>query len=187
MGAPVADGPDPNHGGPWKLKTNFGLTYEFVDTQNLLQWMSSRDELDGYMLSGGDDQFFPVKDFPQIAQGLSAGGRTRTSRPSNFSTGPIPPVNPGPNFGPVPTQGFGTAPPNLPGPRGDLIQNNNFQPPSRDAAWNKVLWVFQPDCFMFLAVLHPRKKSLSYLELQHNITAFTFLICAKRRRNFSIR
>lgn len=142
----AASGPDPNHGGPWKLKTNFGLTYEFVDTQNLLQWMSSRDELDGYMLSGGNEQFFPVKDFPQIAQGLSAGGRTRTSRPSNLSTGPIPPVpgaNPPANpvnFGPAPNQGFG-APPNLPGPRGDLIQNNNFQPPSRDAAWNKVLWV----------------------------------------------
>lgn len=145
MGAPAADGPDPNHGGPWKLKTNFGLTYEFVDTQNLLQWMSSRDELDGYMLSGGDEQFFPVKDFPQIAQGLAAGGRSRTSKPSNLSTGPIPSVGGGPapnpvNFGPVPNQGFGAAP-NLPGPRGDLIQNNNFQPPSRDAAWNKVLWV----------------------------------------------
>lgn len=162
-GAPAAapapvDGPDPNHQGPWKLKTNFGLTYEFVDTQNLLQWMASRDELDGYMLSGHNDQFYPVKDFPQISQGLASGGRTRTSRPANMSTGPIPQVPVGgggaapPAFGagqPAAQGGFGQpmgqggfgAPPQQPAQRGERVQSGNFQPPSRDAAWNKVLWV----------------------------------------------
>ena len=154
--APLVSGPDANHQGPWKLKTNFGLTYEFVDTQNLLQWMSSRDDLEGYMLSGGKDEFYPVRDFPQIAQGLAGGGRTRTSRPSNMSTGPIPaPAGLGaapaatPGFGaapagfgaPQPNQGFGAPPQQPNAPRGDLIKNATYQPPSRDATWNKVLWV----------------------------------------------
>lgn len=64
---PQQEGPDPTHEGPWKLKTNFGLTYEFADTKSLLSWMSNRDDFDGYTLSGGNNNFFPLSAFPQIA------------------------------------------------------------------------------------------------------------------------
>lgn len=64
-------GADPNHQGPWKLKTNFGLTYEFQDTGSLLNWMSSKDDFTGYTLSVGDENFHPLSDFPQISTGVS--------------------------------------------------------------------------------------------------------------------
>jgi len=69
--APVS-GPDPNHQGPWKLKTNFGLTYEFPDTKGLLGWMSNRDELSGYQLSAGDGDFYPLDQFPQLKRNNNA-------------------------------------------------------------------------------------------------------------------
>lgn len=56
---------DPAHEGPWKLKTNFGLTYEFSDNASLKTWLSNRDDLDGYELAG-DADFFPVHAWPQF-------------------------------------------------------------------------------------------------------------------------
>lgn len=64
-------GADPNHQGPWKLKTNFGLTYEFQDTGSLLGWMANKDDFTGYTLSVGDEDFHPLGDFPQISAGVS--------------------------------------------------------------------------------------------------------------------
>lgn len=61
--APTAD---PNHVGPWKLRTNFGLTYEFPDTRGLRSWLSNRDELDGYTLSADGENFFDLDAFPQL-------------------------------------------------------------------------------------------------------------------------
>ncbi len=67
-GAPVeeAGGPDPRHQGPWKLKTNFGLTYEFPDNKSLRSWMSSREELDGHTLSADGANFYEIHQFPQL-------------------------------------------------------------------------------------------------------------------------
>lgn len=155
--APAISGPDPNHQGPWKLKTNFGLTYEFVDTPSLLNWMSSRDDLDGYALAAGDGEFYPIDQFPQISQ---SGQRTSLNRP-NMSTGPIQPApaaggmdmqQPPPmgGFGQAPPQGgFGApaaggfgAPPQQPAqPRGAKINSDDNKLKSRDAGWNKVLWL----------------------------------------------
>lgn len=157
--APAISGPDPNHQGPWKLKTNFGLTYEFVDTPSLLNWMSSRDDLDGYALAAGDGEFYPIDQFPQISQNNQ---RTNLNRP-NMSTGPIQPVpaggsmdmqQPAPmggGFGQSPQHsggGFGAsagggfgAPPQPAQPRGAKINRDDNKLKSRDAGWNKVLWL----------------------------------------------
>ena len=51
--------------GPWKLRTNFGLTYEFPDTMSLNNWMASRDDVSGYTLAG-KGEFYPLSNFPQI-------------------------------------------------------------------------------------------------------------------------
>ncbi len=67
-------GANPNHAGPWKLKTDFGLTYEFQDTKSLISWMSGRESLDNYELSAGDEHFFAWSAFPQIGEQLSSGG-----------------------------------------------------------------------------------------------------------------
>jgi len=67
--------PDLQHGGPWKLKTNFGLTYEFPDNKSLRSWLSSRDELDGYTLSADGENFFVVHVFTQLKSRPSAAGQ----------------------------------------------------------------------------------------------------------------
>ncbi len=38
-------------GDAWKLKTSFGLVYDFPDTASLQAWLSGREDLDGYLLS----------------------------------------------------------------------------------------------------------------------------------------
>jgi predicted Zn finger-like uncharacterized protein len=63
---PKPAAPDPQHQGPWKLKTNFGLTYEFPDNKSLRSWMSSREELDGHTLSADGENFFEIREFPQL-------------------------------------------------------------------------------------------------------------------------
>jgi hypothetical protein len=35
----------------WKLKTSFGLVYDFPDSDSLRKWLSARDDLSGYTLS----------------------------------------------------------------------------------------------------------------------------------------
>ncbi len=93
-----AAGPNPNHQGPWKLKTSFGLTYEFQDTKSLLGWMSSRDDLSGYSLSEGTEDFYPIEQFPQVMGQLSGAGARSLS-------GSINAVSPTP--GPANSSGVG--------------------------------------------------------------------------------
>ncbi len=86
-----AGGPDASHDGPWKLKTNFGLTYEFADNDSLREWLDGRDELDGYELSADGDDFYPLEKFPQVqgpkAQGANGRGR---QMPSSGGHAPMP-------------------------------------------------------------------------------------------------
>lgn len=167
--APAAGGPDPNHNGPWKLKTNFGLTYEFPDTKGLKGWMASRDDFDGYTLSAGGDAFFPLDAFPQISGNLPAGGAPgNNAKAGGFGNqaggmnqgggfgGQQGGMNQGGGFGGGMNQGgFGGQ--GAAGGQGTGQQRTNRpkhntmppQPinmtsnelPSRDAKWNKVLWL----------------------------------------------
>ena len=95
-------GADPNHDGPWKLETNFGLTYEFADNESLKNWLSSRDDLDGYKLSTDGDQFFPLGDFPQIQQTSApgSGGQQQMASTGEQSTLPDSPSQSSPGAAP---------------------------------------------------------------------------------------
>lgn len=110
--APVAD-----HPGPWKLKTNFGLTYEFPDTRGLRSWLSGREELDGYTVSADDGAtFFPLSHFSQ----LDRGGRRTMSGQQQLPSGQFPvgqPPSGPPPSGPPPSGQF---PVGQPGPAGQL-------------------------------------------------------------------
>jgi flagellar basal body-associated protein FliL len=109
----AAAGPNPNHQGPWKLKTSFGLTYEFQDTKSLLGWMSSRDDLSGYSLSEGTESFYPIEQFPQVMGQLSgAGARSLSGQVGAVSPTPAPAPAGGQagGFGGQPGGGFGGQP-----------------------------------------------------------------------------
>lgn len=165
---PAAAGPDPNHNGPWKLKTNFGLTYEFPDTKGLKGWMASRDDFDGYTLSAGDDDFHPLDAFPQVSGGLPAGGAPVAAPPANNGMGAGGFGGQGGGqannfggqaggmgqggFGQQNQGGFGGQDGGQQGPmRTNRPKHNTMPPqpvnltnnelPSRDAKWNKVLWL----------------------------------------------
>lgn len=75
MMAPViiSSAPAPEHVGPWHLRTNFGLTYEFPDTKGLRSWLSNRDELDGVTLSTDGKEFFELSHFPQTQMAYATG------------------------------------------------------------------------------------------------------------------
>ncbi len=91
-------GPDADHDGPWKLKTNFGLTYEFPDTKSLKSWMSSREDLQGYSLSGDGESFHGLDEWPQINDGASGANSPRqmpSSQPNNPSSPQQPPSGSG--------------------------------------------------------------------------------------------
>jgi hypothetical protein len=129
---------DPAHDGPWKLKTNFGLTYEFTDTKSLLNWMSSRDELDGYTLSADGQTFLPIQEFPQVMVRNKRSGATQAMRAQV-----APPAaaadqgfGPGPGFGQ--DQGFQQGPPRPTSP--SKVIQPKVQLQSRDANATKVLW-----------------------------------------------
>jgi hypothetical protein len=130
-----SNGVDPNHDGPWKLKTNFGLTYEFPDTKSLLGWMSSRDELDGYTLSADGVAFLPIQEFPQVMMRNKRSGATQAMRP--VPSAPTAPAT-DPGFGPGP----GFPPPMAPAQSSQ--PSKVIKPPpqlqSRDAGATKVLW-----------------------------------------------
>ncbi len=142
---------DPNHDGPWKLKTNFGLTYEFPDTKSLNGWLASRDDLNGYTVSGDGDNFVEISAYPQLSGGSASSGPSQSmaslglyGQPAALPASPNP--DPAPAFS-APQQptsgGFGSGQfqPQLPQPQqGPVKVNNEFRPPSREAKWNKVLW-----------------------------------------------
>lgn len=135
----ASSGVDPAHDGPWKLKTNFGLTYEFTDTKSLLNWMSSRDELDGYTLSADGQTFLPIQEFPQVMVRNKRSGATQAMRaqvapPSAADHGQG--FGPGPGFGQ--DQGFQQGPPRPTSP--SKVIQPKVQLQSRDANATKVLW-----------------------------------------------
>jgi hypothetical protein len=157
---PGAAAPDLQHGGPWKLKTNFGLTYEFPDNKSLRNWLSSRDDLDGYLLSADGDSFFNVNEFTQLKSRPSVSGQQMAStgmshlglqQPANLGglPGQLPSAS---GQFPSMSQG-GFTPPSqisqtfqqpaslgqqtLPAP--ERIENT-YRPPSRDAGSTKWLW-----------------------------------------------
>jgi predicted Zn finger-like uncharacterized protein len=155
-------GPDPNHQGPWKLKTNFGLTYEFPDTAGLKNWLSNREDLDGYELSGDDDTFHALADWPQLGEGSGGGGRRQipSFEQQNSPPAPQPPSEPSMGLG-----GGGAAPnpaaagagpasspasqPPAPSAPGKKIEPTEYTPPSRNAGSGVLLWAI----FLILALV----------------------------------
>jgi predicted Zn finger-like uncharacterized protein len=109
--APPAAGPNPAHAGPWKLKTDFGLTYEFQDTRSLTSWMSGRESLDNYELSAGDELFFGWASFPQISAELAGASGLGGQSSAAYQTGRQQPVAPSfPVGSSSPSGGFPAAP-----------------------------------------------------------------------------
>lgn len=134
--APAAPaGPDPNHGGPWKLKTSYGLTYEYPDNRNLLSWINKQEDLTGYELSAdGGQTFYPLESFPQIKGG--GGGASSAGLPptSGGYSGPVGPVGGGPSGGGF-TPGGGAS---VPGPA--ITNTNAPKLESRDAKWKGAVY-----------------------------------------------
>ena len=97
-----AGGVDGTHEGPWKLQTNFGLTYEFADNKSLRTWLASREDLNGYKLSSGGE-FFPLSEYPQFSPGGGAAQRS-----GNFSVASSGAQAPMPGMGPAPTSPAGS-------------------------------------------------------------------------------
>ncbi len=149
---PPAGGPNPEHDGPWKLKTNFGLTYEFPDTKSLKNWLSNREDLDGYELSGDGDTFHALDAWPQIGSAASTSQQIPSYAPANAGAaaasqgagaqrGPAAAGMPG---GPLTPQAPPASPSaNLPKSApaaGKKIKPQEFRPPSRDAQNSGLLW-----------------------------------------------
>lgn len=142
-------GPNGSHDGPWKLKTNFGLTYEFPDTKSLRNWLSNREDLDGYTLSGDGDNFHGLDAWPQIAGGpAQSGPQQPPSFPQNSGSSPHSPGGPGAGAAGMPGNSLATRDPApsapVPSPSADppgkKIKPKEYRPPSRDGKWNGLLW-----------------------------------------------
>lgn len=146
--APVAAAPaggstmDPSYQGPWKLKTSFGLTYEFQDTASLQTWMSSRDDLSGYTLAGDDEQFRELGVYPQLGGGAPPSAPTMAMhRVTAPAVAPLP-HTPAPTTAPMPSPldqrgGFEPPPPQPASPRqpGARITNTEYKPPRGNRRW----------------------------------------------------
>ncbi len=107
VGGGQQSGPDPDHDGPWKLRTSFGLTYEFTDNDSLRDWMAKkneREELEGFDLSADGEAFFPLTEFPQFKQALAGGSGAHRPSPGSGARRPSSP-------GSVPGSGPMGAPP----------------------------------------------------------------------------
>lgn len=157
-------GPDATHDGPWKLKTNFGLTYEFPDTKSLKNWLSNREDLQGYELSGDGDNFHGLDAWPQLQQGQASSSQQIPSYSQNAGSGPQqPPSGPGAGQsgpqqqnsgggggavgmpgGPLTPRNPPSSPsndvPKPPSPTGKKIEPNEYRPPSRDEGSGAILW-----------------------------------------------
>lgn len=154
----AAAGPDPGHHGPWKLKTNFGLTYEFPDTRSLRSWLSSREELDGYQVSADDgDAYYTLDKFPQLdrssgRQMMPSGnfsmpashGSGLTQAPRLDSPPPSAASASGLNRAPAYQSGLHQEPQSTvtnanTTARGPRV-SGEYKPPSRDSGYKGVLW-----------------------------------------------
>jgi predicted Zn finger-like uncharacterized protein len=92
----------------WKLKTSFGLVYDFPDTGSLQGWLSSRDDLSGYQLSKDGQNFDVLEKFSELSNLSSVSSESRSLMGSGMmSSGlggtsaaspnlPAPPVAAGP-------------------------------------------------------------------------------------------
>lgn len=154
--------PDGAHQGPWKLKTDFGLTYEFPDVKSLRNWLSSRDEIDGFKLSADGFNFFAVTDFPQFSRrpnisqmGLQQPNELGAMPSDGYAPAALPNFNQ-PSFTPPPSSSSsqsgsfsgavvpgqyasyhgGPLPPVQMGPP---VQTS-YRPPSSGAGQHKLLW-----------------------------------------------
>ena len=130
-------GPDPNHGGPWKLKTSYGLTYEYPDNRNLLNWINKQEDLTGYELSAdGGQTFYPLESFPQIKGSGGGGGASSAGLPppSGNYPGPVGPASGAPTGGGF-TPGGGAS---IPGPA--ITNTNAPKLESRDAKWKGAVY-----------------------------------------------
>lgn len=153
--------PDGAHEGPWKLKTDFGLTYEFPDVKSLRNWLSSRDEIDGFKLSADGINFFSIPEFPQFARrsnvsqiGLSQPSELGAMPSEGFAPAAMPNFNQ-PSFTPPPSAASqsgnfsGAVVPGQyasyhggplpPPPTGAPVQTS-YKPPSRAAGEHRILW-----------------------------------------------
>ncbi len=160
MMAPViiSSEPDPAHVGPWHLRTNFGLTYEFADTKGLRSWLSNRDELDGLTLSCDGNAFFELNQFQQIQTTSVTGAMQSVGAPSAsggnaaFNAPPVPgfggsqrltsaPFSTADGQSAVPDFGFApgqyTATPPDPSSR---ITPDVYRPPSGGSKMELLLW-----------------------------------------------
>lgn len=134
-------GPDPNHGGPWKLKTSYGLTYEYPDNRNLLNWINKQEDLTGYELSAdGGKTFFPLESFPQIKGGGGGAGAAAAGLPpaSGGGFGGGAPAGGGFGGGAPAGGGFGGGGGGVPGPA--ITNTNAPKLESRDAKWKGAVY-----------------------------------------------
>ncbi len=153
--------PDGAHQGPWKLKTDFGLTYEFPDVKSLRNWLSSRDEIDGFKLSADGINFFAVTDFPQFSRrpnvsqvGLQQPSELGAMPSDGYAPAALPNFNQ-PSFTPPPSSASQSGSfsgavvpgqyasyhggPLPPAPMGPPVQTS-YRPPSSGAGQHKLLW-----------------------------------------------
>ncbi len=67
--APVPEpAPTPEVG--WKLKTGFGLVYDFPDAESLQSWLGARDDLTSYLVSRDNGaNYMGLVEFPEILTG----------------------------------------------------------------------------------------------------------------------
>ena len=106
----------------WKLKTSFGLVYDFPDTASLRSWLAARDDLAGYQLSGDSGSTFKeLTAFPSIMSADMA-NKLHSDSAAPRST----------SFG-LPT--IGTSP--------DKISGGSTAPPPRPSGPNRL--VLDPD------------------------------------------
>ncbi len=74
------DGPAPGHEGPWKLKAEHGLTYEFPETEALRDWLNDRDSIEDFELSADDgSSFYELGEFPQVSDLVGGGSDASAS------------------------------------------------------------------------------------------------------------
>lgn len=78
-----AGGAPEDHDGPWKLQGEHGLTYEFPDTTALRDWLADREELDELELSPDGSTFYPLSEFPQVADLAGGSGRSAAHQPAS--------------------------------------------------------------------------------------------------------
>jgi predicted Zn finger-like uncharacterized protein len=145
----LEEGPNVDHDGPWKLQTNFGLAYEFPDTDGLRNWLSSREELDGYALSDDDgENYYSLSSFPKLSERRPTPTAVRAIDVGSLES----------SEGLAGIARFATSAIGLP-----KITANAYQPPSRDDESNKFLILV---LFVLVGVAVPLVMNAAKLDQQ---------------------